>query len=88
MAREGLGLVSIELEAEVGEADVQEILGEIRSRVDSIPSFPALAEKAIVQRQQPRTTALNIGVIGPDDDSIASSLALREMAEKYETKCC
>ena len=82
VAREGLGLVSIELEAEVSEADVQEILGEIRSRVDGIPSFPALAEKAIVQRQQPRTTALNIGVIGPDDDSIASSLALREMAEK------
>lgn len=82
VAREGLGLVSIELEAEVSEADVQEILGEIRSRVDGIPSFPALAEKAIVQRQQPRTTALNIGVIGPDDDSIPSDLALRELAEK------
>lgn len=82
VAREGSGLVSIELEAEVSEADVQEILGEVRSRVDGIPSFPALAEKAIVQRQQPRTTALNIGVIGPDDDSVAASLALRELAEK------
>lgn len=82
VAREGLGLVSIELAAEVSEADVQEILGEVRSRVDSIPSFPALAEQATVQRQQPRTTALSIGVIGPDDDSVAASLALRELAEK------
>lgn len=82
VAREGKGLVSIELEAEVSEADVQEILGEIRSRVDGIPSFPALAEKATVQRQQPRSTALNIGVIGPDDGSTAASLALRELAEK------
>ncbi len=82
VAREGLGLVSIELEAEVSEADVQEILGEVRSRIDGIPSFPALAEKATVQRQQPRTTALNIGVIGPNDDSSVGRLALRELAEK------
>lgn len=82
VAREGSGLVSIELEAEVSEADVQEILGEVRSRVDSIPSFPALAEQPIVQRQQPRTTALNIGVIGPDAGSVEASLALREFAEK------
>lgn len=82
VAREGMGLVNVELEAEVSEADVQEILGEVRSRVDSIPSFPALAEQAVVQRQQPRTTALSVGVIGPDDDSVDASLMLRELAEK------
>ncbi|MEO1527183.1 MAG: efflux RND transporter permease subunit [Planctomycetota bacterium] len=82
VAREGNGNVMIELDADVGEADVQEILGEVRSRVDNIPSFPALAEQPIVQRQQPRTTAISIGVIGPDDDSVAASLALRELAEK------
>ena len=45
IAREGSGQVSIELNAEVGEAEVQEILAEVRSRVDGIPSFPELAEE-------------------------------------------
>lgn len=82
VAREGSGMVMVELTPEVTEADVQEILGEIRSRVDNIPSFPALAEQPVVQRQQPRTTALSIGVIGPEDNSVQGSLALRELAEK------
>ena len=82
VAREGMGTVSIELKSDVSESEVQEILAEIRSRVDGIPSFPALAEKANVQRQQPRTSALSIGVMGPDTDSVESSLALRELAEK------
>ena len=81
VAREGLGVVSIELEADVSDADVQEILGEVRSQVDSIPSFPALAEQPTVQRQQPRSTALSIGVIGPDDPSVEATLALRDFAE-------
>ena len=33
VAREGLGVVSVELEADVTEPEVQEILGEVRSRV-------------------------------------------------------
>lgn len=82
VAREGGGAVSIELASDVSEADVQEILAEIRSRVDGIPSFPALAEQPIVQRLQPRTTAISIGVIGPDDSTIAASLALRDLAER------
>lgn len=82
VAREGSGTVMIELNSDVSEADVQEILGEIRSRVDGIPSFPELAEKPVVQRQEPRTTAISIGVIGPDDDSILASLALRDLAER------
>ena len=82
VAREGAGTVMVELDSDVNEADVQEILGEVRSRVDNIPSFPALAEQPVVQRQEPRTTALSIGVIGPDDDSVHARLALRELAEK------
>jgi len=82
VAREGSGTVMVELDPDVSEADVQEILGEVRSRVDNIPSFPALAEQPVVQRQEPRTTALNIGVIGPNDDSVQASLTLRDLAEK------
>ena len=81
VSREGSGMVSIELQSDVSEPDVQEILGEVRSRVDSIPNFPALAEQPVVQRQQPRSSAISIGVIGPDDDSIEASLRLRELAE-------
>lgn len=81
VAREGAGLVSIELEADVSETDVQEILAEVRSRVDGIPSFPALSETPVVQRQQPRTSAISIGVIGPYESSTAASLALRNFAE-------
>ena len=68
VAREGLGVVSVELEADVTEPEVQEILGEVRSRVDGIPSFPALAEKPDVQRQQPRSSALSIGDWPGDSD--------------------
>ena len=82
VAREGIGSVSIELQSDVSENEVQEILAEVRSRVDAIPSFPELAEKANVQRQQPRTLALHVGVIGPDVDSVEASLELRELAEK------
>ena len=81
VSRESSGMVSIELQSDVSEPDVQEILGEVRSRVDSIPNFPALAEQPVVQRQQPRSSAISIGVIGPDDDSIEASLRLRELAE-------
>ena len=81
IAREGQGVVSVELDADLSEADVQEILGEVRSRVDGIPSLPALAEQPTVQRQQPRTTALNIGVVGPEDNTVDGRLALRELAE-------
>ena len=85
-AREGSGMVSIELEADVSEPDVQEILGEVRSRVDGIPSFPALAEQPVVQRQQPRSTAISIGVIGPYAPTTSrdaqASLALRDLAEQ------
>lgn len=86
VAREGSGLVSIELDAEVNQADVQEILAEVRSRVDSIPSFPALAEEPEVARQQPRSTALQVGVVGPNDNSSQAQLALRDFAERIRSE--
>lgn len=86
VSREGSGMVSIELNAEVNEADVQEVLADVRSRVDSIPSFPALAEAPEVARQQPRTTALQVGVVGPADDSVKSQLVLRELAERVRSE--
>ncbi|MEM8668025.1 MAG: efflux RND transporter permease subunit [Planctomycetota bacterium] len=86
VSREGSGTVQIELAAEVNETDVQEILADVRARVDSIPSFPALAEEPEIARQQPRSTALQVGVVGPDDDSVGAQLALRELAERIRSE--
>lgn len=81
-AREGTGLVSLQLESNVTEGDVQMILAEVRSRVDQIPSLPLLAEEPDIRRQEPRTTALSVGVIGPDDPSTEAALQLRDLAEQ------
>ncbi|MEM7473571.1 MAG: efflux RND transporter permease subunit [Planctomycetota bacterium] len=80
-AREGRGNVSIELEADVSNAEVQEILGDIRSRVDQIPSMPALAEEPDIRRQEPRSTALQVGVI-QEAQAKGGRLELRELAEQ------
>lgn len=80
-AREGIGMVSLQLESSVSEADVQMILAEVRSRVDQIPSLPLLAEQPDIRRQEPRTTAMSVGVIGPADESTEASLQLRDLAE-------
>ena len=49
VAQEGMGTVTMELVADVTRGDVQRILGEVRSAVDQIPSFPELAEQPQVQ---------------------------------------
>lgn len=80
VAQEGSGFVVIELEANV--PDVQKTLSEIRSAVDRIPSFPKLAEDPETKQITLRQPAINVGIIGPEDRSSESELALRELAEK------
>lgn len=50
-AREGLGIVSLELE--LGE-EVNEILSDVKTRVDAISTFPNLTEKPIISRIEGR----------------------------------
>ncbi len=80
IAREGSGLVVLELEADV--PDVQKVLGEVRSEVDRIPSFPELAEDPIVQQITLRRAAIRVGVIGPEPDDPDAEVELREVTEK------
>ncbi|HUT90707.1 MAG TPA: efflux RND transporter permease subunit [Thermoguttaceae bacterium] len=80
IAREGAGMVVLELEADV--PDVQKVLNEVRSEVDRIPSFPELAEDPIVQQITLRTAAIRVGVLGPDSGDPEAEVKLRAVAEK------
>lgn len=80
IAREGSGLVVLELEADV--PDVQKVLNEVRSEVDRIPSFPELAEDPVVQQITLRTAAIRVGVVGPDSTDPEAEVKLRAVTEK------
>lgn len=81
-ASEGSGTVRLILESGVSQSDVQQILGEVRAAVDQIPSFPLLAEAPVISQRIPNSTAIQIGLIGPDSDSIESAIELRRTAER------
>ncbi len=84
VAREGMGNVILELESDV--PDVQKVLNEIRSEVDRIPSLPDLAEDPEIKQITLRREAIQVGVIGPDDDSPEAEVALRDVAERIRTE--
>ncbi|HEY1065226.1 MAG TPA: efflux RND transporter permease subunit, partial [Pirellulales bacterium] len=79
IAKEGAGNVVLEIEPSV--KDVQKIVNEVRSEVERIPSFPDLAERPEVTQITLREPALFVGLMGPNDDSPAGRLRLREVAE-------
>jgi hydrophobic/amphiphilic exporter-1 (mainly G- bacteria), HAE1 family len=79
VAAEGVGSVILELEANT--PDVQKILGEVRSEVDRIPSFPALAEDPEVKQITLRQPAIRVGVIGPDSQDSDAEYKLRAITE-------
>lgn len=83
-AGEGMGSVTVELKSSV--TDVDRILNEVRENVDRIPSFPELAEDPIVQRVKMQETVLSVGILGPEDDSVDSQLALRDVAENLRSE--
>ncbi|SMP68260.1 Multidrug efflux pump subunit AcrB [Neorhodopirellula lusitana] len=84
IAMEGTGYVLAELRSDI--EDVQKVMSEIDREVDRIPSFPDLAEDPQVEQITFRETAIRVGVIGPNDRSRASELALREVAERVRSE--
>jgi len=80
IAREGSAFVILELESDV--PDVQKILNEVRSEIDRIPSLPELTEDPKVEQITLRREAIQVGVIGPEDDSPEAEVALRQLAER------
>lgn len=79
-ASEGMGTVTLELEANVKNPD--RVLNEVRSEVDRIPSFPAMAEDYEIRRMTHQDTAIRVGVLGPPGHTEESDLRLRAVAEK------
>ncbi len=87
VAQEGAGFVICELQAEV--SDPQRVLGDIRSAVDRIPSFPENAEDPTVQLLVMRNPAIKVSVVAPpgtDPHSLRVQWQLREVAEQVRDR--
>jgi multidrug efflux pump subunit AcrB len=65
VAREGQGQVTIEVEQGV---DVDELLNEVKLRVDAIATFPTLTERPVIARQEPVQGVIWVSVFGDLDD--------------------
>ncbi len=71
-AREGIGTVSAEVAT--GE-DINEILNEIKTRVDAISTFPALTEKPIIAKQEVPIHVVFVALHGNMDEYARKALA-------------
>lgn len=71
-AREGLGSVSIEVE---NNYPLQEVMDEVRMRVDSITSFPAQIEPPNIYRSRIQRQVIWISVYGDLDERARKQLA-------------
>ena len=82
VAREGSGFCIFEMSDTVD--DPQRVVGEIRSEVERIPSFPELAEDPKVEQVTLRTPAIKVGVLAPSaaDGGERSELELRDVTER------
>jgi multidrug efflux pump subunit AcrB len=82
VAREGSGFCVFEMSDSVD--DPQRVVGEIRSEVERIPSFPALAEDPKVEQVTLRTPAIKVGILAPPsaDGGEQSELELRDVTER------
>ncbi len=72
-AREGLGSVTIEVAS--GE-DINEILNEVKTKVDAISTFPALTEKPVIYKQEVPIHVVFLTVNGDLDEYARKAIAL------------
>ena len=71
-AREGLGTVTVEVATGV---DIDEVLGEVKTRVDAISTFPALTEKPVIYKQEVPIHVVFISLYGDLDEYSRKRLA-------------
>lgn len=81
-AREGLGSISIEVE---NDYDIQEVMDEVRMRVDSITSFPAQIEPPNVYRTRMQRQIIWVSVYG-DLDERARKLLAKEVRDELRSQ--
>ena len=81
VAREGSGTVTAEVAT--GE-DINEILGEIKTRVDAISTFPALTERPVIYKQEIPLHIVFISIYG-DLDEFARKQIAQEVRDELMT---
>lgn len=77
-AREGFGQVTIEVEID---ADINEVLNEVKTRVDAISTFPALTEKPVIFKQEVDNPVTLIAIHG-DFDAFARKAIAQEIRDE------
>ena len=76
-AREGLGSVTIKVSQD---ADLLEVLNEVKTRVDAIATFPALTEKPVIYKQEVPVHVVFLAIHG-DLDAFARKAIAQEVRE-------
>ena len=74
-AREGFGSVTIEANID---ADINEVLNEVKTRVDAISTFPALTDKPVIYKQEVENPVMVLSIknaVIPRDPASGSVLA-------------
>ena len=71
-AREGLGFITSEVATDV---DINEVLSEIKTRVDAISTFPGLAEKPVIYKQEFPIHVVFVAIYGTLDEFSRKSIA-------------
>lgn len=77
-ASEGMGTVTAEISAS---ADLNEALSEIKTRVDAISTFPGLAEKPVIYKQEVPIHVVFVAIHGDMDEFARKAIAQEVRAE-------
>jgi multidrug efflux pump subunit AcrB len=77
-AREGLGEVTIEVSLE---AEVNDVLSEVKTRVDAISTFPGLTEKPVISKIERNFPVVMIAIHG-DLDAFARKAIAEEVRDE------
>ncbi|NCF73812.1 MAG: MMPL family transporter [Gammaproteobacteria bacterium] len=70
-SREGMGNVTIELKPE---ADLTQVLGDVKRRVDAISTFPALTENPVIYKQEINNPVVMVALNGDLTDLTRKAL--------------
>ena len=76
-AQEGLGSVTVKVSQD---ADLLEVLNEVKTRVDAISTFPALTEKPVIYKQEVPVHVVFLAIHG-DLDAYARKAIAQEVRE-------
>lgn len=71
-ASEGSGRVTVEVSRDV---DINEVLTEVKTRVDAISTFPGLTEKPVIYKVEPDTPVIFVAIHGTIDEFSRKLLA-------------